>query len=78
VLRDLKEIRQFKIIQHSLTEVEVQLVAVAPLAPLLAADIVSQFKRRLGNDCTITLKQLDAIASLPNGKHRYVESKMDS
>ncbi|MDX1538459.1 phenylacetate--CoA ligase family protein [Arsukibacterium sp.] len=78
VLRDLKEIRQFKIIQHSLTDVEVQLVAVAPLDSLLAADIVSQFKQRLGSDSTITLKQLDAIASLPNGKHRYVESKIDS
>lgn len=77
VLRDLKEIRQFKIVQHSLTDVEVQLVAIAPLGPLLAADIVSQFKQRLGSDCTITLKQLDTIASLPNGKHRYVESKVD-
>ncbi|WP_372628140.1 phenylacetate--CoA ligase family protein [Arsukibacterium sp.] len=77
VLRDLKEIRQFKIIQHSLQEVEVQLVTVAPLSTFLAEQIISQFKQRLGSDCAITLKQLDVIASLPNGKHRYVESKMD-
>ncbi|SNY51618.1 phenylacetate-CoA ligase [Arsukibacterium tuosuense] len=77
VLRDLEEIRQFKIIQHSLTDVEVQLVAVAPLSSSLAEQIISQFKQRLGADCNITLKQLDTIASLRNGKHRYVESKMD-
>ncbi|KKO46884.1 capsule biosynthesis protein CapK [Arsukibacterium ikkense] len=76
VLRDLSEIRQFKIIQHSLTDVEVQLVSAAPLAAPLAADIISQFQQRLGTDCNITLKQLAAIASLPNGKHRYVESKL--
>ncbi|WP_213999919.1 AMP-binding protein [Arsukibacterium sp.] len=78
VLRDLSEIRQFKIIQHSQTEVEVQLVTVAPLSPSLAEQIISQFQQRLGTGCNITLKQLDSIASLPNGKHRYVESKMDS
>ncbi|MAD74798.1 MAG: capsule biosynthesis protein CapK [Rheinheimera sp.] len=76
VLRDLKEIRQFKIIQHSLTEVEVQLVCVSPLSESLATHIVSQFQQRLGTDCNVTLKQRDVIASLPNGKHRYVESKL--
>lgn len=77
VLRDLSEIRQFKIIQHSLTEVEVQLVCIESLPDALANQIVSQFKQRLGTDCNITLQQLDTIASLPNGKHRYVESKLD-
>jgi phenylacetate-CoA ligase len=43
----------------------------------LAAQIISQFQQRLGLNCNITLQQLDIIASLPNGKHRYVESKLD-
>ncbi|MBV2127703.1 phenylacetate--CoA ligase family protein [Arsukibacterium indicum] len=77
VLRDLKEIRQFKIIQQSLQEVEVQLVCNEALSDTLAAQIISQFQQRLGAECQITLKQLDVIASLPNGKHRYVESKLD-
>jgi phenylacetate-CoA ligase len=77
VLRDLSEIRQFKIIQHSLTDVEVQLVCVEPVTDSLAAQIISQFQQRLGLNCNITLQQLDIIASLPNGKHRYVESKLD-
>ncbi len=78
VLRDLSEIRQFKIVQHALTEVEVQLVCTAPLTSALADAICAQFKQRLGADCNITLKQLPEIASLPNGKHRYVESKLAS
>ncbi|KKO49305.1 capsule biosynthesis protein CapK [Arsukibacterium sp. MJ3] len=76
VLRDLTEIKQFKIIQHALTEVEVQLVTGAPLSSELTQYIIKQFQQRLGNDCTITLQHLANIASLPNGKHRYVESKL--
>ncbi len=80
VLRAIEGIGEFKIIQHSTTELEVQFVA----GPTQSADahwqqraeqeITAQLKQRLGQSTHIMLNKMDKIPPEKSGKHRYVVS----
>ncbi len=75
VLRDLPGVAGFKIVQHSLQRVQVQIVA-GPGFDLSAHQpaIVAGFQRRLGAAVQVDVDGVLAIAPEKSGKFRYVVS----
>jgi phenylacetate-CoA ligase len=78
ILRDVPQVRAFKIIQESLECTRILLVSADRLAPSLHMGIVSQFRARLGSSVAIVIEQVDTIPAEASGKHRYVISKVVS
>ncbi|MBV7534764.1 glycosyltransferase [Duganella sp. sic0402] len=78
ILRDMPQVRAFKIIQESLEYTRVLLVAVDGVPPSLRMSIVSQFRARLGDTVEVVIEEVSAIPSEASGKHRYVVSKVAS
>ncbi len=76
VLRDLPQIRAFKIIQESLDITRVLLVSVSGLPALIRIDIIRQFRARLGASVEILIEEVAEIPAEASGKHRYVISKV--
>jgi phenylacetate-CoA ligase len=76
ILRDVPEIRSFKIIQESLYLTRVQVVCDGPLGEQTAATIRKGFRDRLGKDVEVRLEQVDGILPERSGKFRYVVSKV--
>jgi phenylacetate-CoA ligase len=78
ILRDLPEVKAFKIVQETLELTRVQVVADAALAPALLQKIEAGFKARLGAAVAIEVEQVPAILPEKSGKFRYVVSKVDA
>jgi len=78
VLRDLPQIRNFKIIQESLDFTRVWVVAEAGLTPASSAKIEQGFKARLGHNVKIVIEEMAEIPQEKSGKFRYVVSKVVS
>ena len=80
VLRAVDGIEQFKCIQHTRQDVEVQVVRGERWHAAAAAQIESGLRARLGAGLRVTLHSVDAIAPEASGKHRYVVShvKLDA
>jgi phenylacetate-CoA ligase len=76
ILRDLPQVKEFKIIQESLTLTRVQLVALPMLDKVVRHSIESQFKARLGPAVVIVIDEVVDIAPEKSGKFRYVISKV--
>lgn len=76
ILRDLPEVKAFKITQHDLAYTEVQVVLDGALDAPLRAAIVAGFRARLGAAVRIDVVQVDAILPEKSGKFRYVVSKV--
>jgi phenylacetate-CoA ligase len=76
ILRDIAQIRSFKIIQESTTMTRVLLVAVPSLPVALRQHIGLQFKARLGRGVTIIIDEVAAIEADQSGKYRFVVSKV--
>ena len=80
VLRAIEGMGEFKIIQHSTTELEVQFVPANDYAndsgwqQMAEQEITVQLKQRLGQSTDIILKKMDKIPPEKSGKHRYVVS----
>jgi phenylacetate-CoA ligase len=74
VLRAIPGVGQFKLIQHAVDRLEVQVVP-DPRWNAAAHDAVLQgLRARLGDGLKVDLMLLDAIAPEASGKHRYVVS----
>jgi phenylacetate-CoA ligase len=75
VIRDLAGVQSFKIVQETRHSTSVQLV-VDPTCDFAArrAEIVSGFKRRLGDAVEIKVERVTSIAPEASGKFRYVTS----
>lgn len=75
ILRELKGVRQFKIVQHSLEGVEV-LVRDEPGVDHASCErtIVDGFRRRLGATVAVDVRWVDHVPSERSGKFRYVVS----
>ena len=78
ILRDLPEVKAFKITQETLDLTRVQLVADTPLTPAVQDKIAAGFKARLGAAVAIEVEQVAAILPEQSGKFRYVVSKVDT
>lgn len=76
ILRDVAQVRAFKIIQESLDHTRILVVAAPPLAPTVCEGIVAQFHARLGAAVAIDIEHVEQIPGDASGKHRYVTSKI--
>ncbi len=77
VLRAVDGIREFKVIQHELDRVEVQVVPTTRWTPQRAIEIGHGLRARLGADTRIETRVVDSIEPEASGKHRYVVSRVD-
>lgn len=74
VLRAVEGVGEFKIVQHSVDRLEVQVVRNARWTEDSAGRIVAGLRQRMGEGVRIDLRLMDAIAAEASGKHRYVVS----
>ncbi|MBC7490380.1 MAG: phenylacetate--CoA ligase family protein, partial [Glaciimonas sp.] len=78
ILRDLPEVKAFKITQETLELTCVQVVLESVLTDDLRMKIVAGFKARLGADVGIEVEQVAEILPEKSGKFRYVISRLDA
>lgn len=79
VLRDIAEVKSFKIIQESLDTILVQLVVCDGAGRTTLESLIQrQFKQRLGAGVTVNFEYLKEAKPEPSGKHRYVISKLQN
>ncbi len=78
VLRAQEGIREFKVIQHELTRVEVQVIPDARWRAETLAAIERGLGGRLGPDVKVETRLVDHIAPEASGKYRYVVSRVGS
>ena len=74
VLRAIPGVGEFKLVQHTVEQMEVQVVPDARWTSAAGDAIVAGLRARLGQTLKINLKLVDAIAPEASGKHRYVVS----
>ncbi|MEO7320596.1 MAG: AMP-binding protein [Nitrosospira sp.] len=76
ILRDMPQVRNFKIIQESLDLTRVWVVSEAALIPETIAKIERGFKTRLGPAVNIMIEEMAEIPADKSGKFRFVVSKV--
>ncbi len=74
ILRDLPGVKSFKVIQESKELTRVLLVADDAFSPDAIALIQQGFKQRLGEQVSVLVDVVDAIAAEKSGKFRYIVS----
>lgn len=74
VLRAIPGVHQFKLIQHAVERLEVQVVPDVRWNAGAHDAVLQGLRARLGDGLKVDLKLLDAIAPEASGKHRYVVS----
>ena len=76
ILRDLPQVRAFKIIQETVEQTRVLVVATPALGTELRQVLEARFKARLGQTVLVLIDEVQAIAPEASGKFRYVISKV--
>lgn len=76
IVRELPQVRSFKIIQESLQRTRVLLVCQPRLDDATRSAIVAAFQARLGAQVDIAVEEVGEIAAEASGKYRYVVSKV--
>jgi phenylacetate-CoA ligase len=76
VLRDLPMAKEFRVIQESIDNVVIHLVADRPLTTTEKEGVHRRFEILLGSDVQVTLLEVPALPRSPSGKFRYVESRI--
>ncbi|MES2739999.1 MAG: phenylacetate--CoA ligase family protein [Pseudomonadota bacterium] len=76
ILRDLPQVRAFKIIQETLLLTRVLLVAAPLLDEATRRQIEQRFQARLGLAVAVTIEEVAQIPADASGKFRYVVSKV--
>ena len=74
VLRGVQGVAEFKVIQHTLRDVEVLVVTGPRWVPAAAQAIEAGLQQRLGADVRVSVRVVEQIAPEASGKHRYVVS----
>lgn len=74
VLRAIEGLAEFKLIQHSVTDLEILAVANARWNDAAVLAIKSGLRKRMGESMKIAVKLVEAIPPEASGKHRYVVS----
>ena len=74
ILRAIPGVGQFKLIQHTVDQMEVQVVPDSRWNETAREAVIQGLRARLGPTLAIDLKLLDAIVPEASGKHRYVIS----
>jgi phenylacetate-CoA ligase len=78
LVRDLRGVRQFKIVQESLDLTRIQLVTDATFDPAELPNIERGGKARLGESVTVEVSLVDEIPPEKSGKYRYVVSRVET
>ena len=78
VLRDMPEVKAFKIIQETLEWTRVQVVMDSEVGDSLRPRIQQGFRARLGGSVTIDVEQVPRILPEKSGKYRYCVTKLES
>jgi phenylacetate-CoA ligase len=78
VLRELPELQHFKIVQESRDLTRVYLVPSGRLAPVIVEKIRQGFRKRLGQNVTVEIEEVEKIPLEKSGKFRYVTSKVSA
>lgn len=76
ILRDLPQIRAFKIVQESLDLTNVYIVSENGLSQEIRERIEQEFRNRLGKNVKISILEVAEISAEKSGKFRYVVSKV--
>lgn len=76
ILREIKKIKQFQVIQESVNSMEIKIVAYNRLTEEEVSDLKRKVWKLLNNNAEIKVNYLDDIVPLPSGKHRFVISKV--
>jgi phenylacetate-CoA ligase len=76
VLRAVEGVAEFKIVQHTLHDIEVLVVPNAGWQEAGRASIEHGLRKRLGDDIRIDLRLVEGIPPETSGKHRYVVSEV--
>ncbi|ALP54093.1 capsule biosynthesis protein CapK [Candidatus Tenderia electrophaga] len=74
VLRAVQGVEEFKLIQHAVDKIEIQVVQNPRWTAACAAEIERGIQARLGAEVRVELRLLDEIRPEASGKHRYVVS----
>jgi len=74
VLRDVEGIAQFKLVQHTLHDVEVLVVPDSRWGEARHAQVMAGLAARLGDEVRIRIRLVEAIPAEASGKYRYVVS----
>lgn len=74
VLRATEGVAEFKLIQHTVKDIEVLVVPDARWCERSAAAVIAGLRARLGADVRIDLRPVESIAPEASGKYRYVVS----
>jgi len=74
VLRAAEGVAEFKLIQHTVRDIEVRVVPDARWSEASAAAVEAGLRARLGNDLRIDLRLVESIPPEASGKYRYVVS----
>lgn len=78
VVRDLPGVEAFKVIQHSRTRTQVQLVTGEGFQPESRPHIERSFRARLGDNVTVEVDVVERIEPEKSGKYRYVVSHVST
>ncbi len=76
ILREMPQLKVFKIVQESLDLTRVMVVAESKLNAVEREKIITGFQSRLGRDVRIEVEQLTEIAVEKSGKFRYIISRV--
>jgi phenylacetate-CoA ligase len=76
VLRATEGVAEFKLIQHDLRDLEVQVVPGPRWQAESAQAIAAGLRQRLGENVRVNVRLVDRIAPEASGKHRYVVSRV--
>ena len=76
IMRAVEGVGEFKIIQHEIDCIEVQVVANALWQDTANSEIVQAFRERMGPSVRVEIVVLDAIPPEASGKHRHVVSRV--
>lgn len=76
ILRDIPQVRAFKIVQESLVMTRVMVVTEGGLGTQIKEKIMREFQARLGTDVAIQVEEVREIAPEKSGKFRYVVSRV--
>ena len=74
IMRAVEGVAEFKIIQHDLDRIEVQIVSNPLWLDSNKDTIVAQFRARLGEGASVEIRMMETIPPEASGKHRYVVS----
>lgn len=77
IIRPLKGVRQFRVVQHSLQIIEVLLVTDTSFDRSNNAYIVSKYKEHMGEEMNVFVKNVESIPPTSSGKHRWIVSELE-